>query len=414
MTSLFVKYKSATIDTLCLMALQGLNYLLPLCVWPYLMVVLGVEQFGVIGFASALMQFLIIVVDYGFNITATKAITLAQSKADRTKIFYATMAAKLVLLSMVAIIVYVVCSLPKFAIYRSACYIMFGMVIGNVFTMQWLYQGLKKIRVVTIVHAICRLLILPLTFVVVKQPDHILLAATILSVAYLAPAIVMIVITLHKRLVHRPVLSFGLVKTAFQEGFPVFVANGFSSVYAMLFVVFLGYFTAPDEVGKYAAVEKIIRGLCYLVLLPTIQAFYPYITKVAASSKQEALGVFCGIRNRVGVIMVLLGGVLFVTANIWPYLLGPEYEGTATLFRIMSFIPLFVSLGGIQGQLGLLAIGHDKEKKCFRNVYIVAGILAVCGILAISPILTASNAAWVLFATEFLVAVGMVYYCRKL
>ena len=46
----------------------------------------------------------------------------------------------------------------------------------------------------TIVHAICRLLILPLTFVVVKQPDHILLAATILSAAYLAPAIVMIVI----------------------------------------------------------------------------------------------------------------------------------------------------------------------------------------------------------------------------
>jgi PST family polysaccharide transporter len=112
--------------------------------------------------------------------------------------------------------------------------------------------------------------------------------------------------------------------------------------------------------------------------------------------------------------MVLLGVVLFFTANIWPSLLGPEYEGTATLFRIMSFIPLFVSLGGIQGQLGLLAIGHDKEKKYFRNVYIIAGLLAVCGIFAVSPILTASNAAWVLFATEFWVAVGMIHYCRKL
>jgi hypothetical protein len=47
-------------------------------------------------------------------------------------------------------------------------------------------------------------------------------------------------------------------------------------------------------------------------------------------------------------------------------------------------------------------------------VYIIAGLLAVCGIFAVSPILTASNAAWVLFATEFLVAVGMIHYCRKL
>ena len=91
MASLFVKYKSATIDTLCLMALQGLNYLLPLCVWPYLMVVLGVEQFGVIGFASALMQFLIIVVDYGFNITATNSMNvtfdIAQANKDKYFVF---------------------------------------------------------------------------------------------------------------------------------------------------------------------------------------------------------------------------------------------------------------------------------------------------------------------------------------
>ena len=414
MASLFGKYKSATIDTLCLMALQGLNYLLPLCVWPYLMIVLGVEQFGVIGFASALMQFLIIVVDYGFNITATKGIALAQDKVDRTNIFYSTMIAKLLLLSLTAIIVAIVCSLPKFVIYKTTCYIMFGMVVGNVFTLQWLYQGLKERRIVTIVHAISRLLILPLTFIFIKQPSHVLFAAIILAATYIVPAIVMVIITARKRLIHRPCFSLRMVRKAFQDGLPVFIASGFSSIYAMLFVIFLGYFTMPEEVGKYAAVEKIVRGLCYLVLLPTMQAFYPHITKAAASCKSEALTLFGTVRNWVVLIMVLLGVGLFFTANIWPSLLGYEYEGTATLFRIMAFIPLFVSLSGIQGQLGLLAIGHEKEKIWFRNVYIVAGVLAISGVFAISPILTASNAAWVLFATEFVVAVGMIYYSRKL
>ena len=50
-------------DTAWMIVLQGLNYLVPLFVWPYLMVVLGAEGFGIVGFALQLMQFMMIVVD---------------------------------------------------------------------------------------------------------------------------------------------------------------------------------------------------------------------------------------------------------------------------------------------------------------------------------------------------------------
>lgn len=58
-------------DTMWVTVLQGLNYLIPLFVWPYIMAVLGAEGFGIVGFSLQLMQFMMIVVDFGFNLSAT-------------------------------------------------------------------------------------------------------------------------------------------------------------------------------------------------------------------------------------------------------------------------------------------------------------------------------------------------------
>ncbi len=69
-------------DVFYLIALQGLNYLAPIVVLPYLMVVLGAEKFGCIGFALAVCQYLMIVVDFGFNLSATKRIALAKGNQD--------------------------------------------------------------------------------------------------------------------------------------------------------------------------------------------------------------------------------------------------------------------------------------------------------------------------------------------
>lgn len=53
---------------------QGLNYLLPLITLPYLLIVLSSEDFGKYSFAFATSQFLILLVDFGFNLSATKKI----------------------------------------------------------------------------------------------------------------------------------------------------------------------------------------------------------------------------------------------------------------------------------------------------------------------------------------------------
>ncbi|MGA8298128.1 MAG: oligosaccharide flippase family protein [Terriglobales bacterium] len=53
-------------NILWLFSLQGLNYLVPLAVLPYLVRVLGIERYGLIAFAQSFAQYFVVLTDYGF------------------------------------------------------------------------------------------------------------------------------------------------------------------------------------------------------------------------------------------------------------------------------------------------------------------------------------------------------------
>ncbi len=399
-------------DTAWMIVLQGLNYLVPLFVWPYLMVILGAEGFGIVGFALQLMQFMMIVVDFGFNLSATKKIATAPDQETIDKVATETLYSKLCLLAVCAALTFVILLIPHYAPYRLAVLVMFPMLIGNIFSFQWLYQGFGRIKQVSMVNCICRLLILPLTFWLVKQPDDVLLAVGIQSSTFVLSGIVMTIWTVRERLFSLVPMYWRAIHMALKDSLPLFLSTATSSVYAVLFVVILGYFTTPYEVGCYAAVEKIMRVMCYLFLLPAIQVFYPHVSKLFTENRQAAQQLVRRILCVLIAVMALMGIALFFGGETAIRLLGKDYSGTESLFRIMAFVPLFVALSGVCGQLGLVACGEAKQYRQFRNVYFAGAGAALLSVAVLSPVLNAHWAAGCLLLAEGIVGIGM-YVCYK-
>ena len=104
-------------------------------------------------------------------------------------------------------------------------------------------------------------------------------------------------------------------------------------------------------------------------------------------------------------IMLLLGGFLFFASPLMIYFLGNDYQGTDTLFKIMAFVPIFVGMGGVIGQLKLLAMGNESDKKYFSKTYVVAACVALSSVLVLSYLFGMYGTAVSLLLTEITVFV---------
>ncbi len=400
-------------DTIWLMGLQGVNYLAPLLVWPYLMKVLGAEQFGIFSFGIALSQYLMMLVDFGFNLTATKQIALAQgNSAEINRLFSATMAAKLILLLLSGIFALAISLIPTYSAYRVMVWITWLIVVGNTFSMFWLFQGAGKIRLVAIINAAMKLLILPLTFVFVKTQADVYIAAWIQGTAFLCAGIVMALLTRCMGLARVVRVNWIDIKEQLRSSWSIFLSNAATSIYTALFVIILAYFVSADEVGRYAAAEKLMRCLCYLIWIPVSQAYFPRVSHLSVENREEGYRLIRLLTIVMAVSLGVMGVALAFGAEPLTEWLGKDYVGIGRISAILAIVPMMVGIGGVQGQMGLIAMGGENEKTAFRNVYLFAGTIALISVCVLSYIWGTLGTAIALVLTEGFVCVSMCV-CNK-
>lgn len=404
-------------DVVYLTALQGLNYVAPLIVFPYLMKVLGAEKFGYIGFSLAIIQYLMLLVDFGFNFSATKKIALAKgNQQEINQIFSSTLNSKIGLL-LLSFIILLICAfaIPRFSIYSSTLLVLFFIVVGNTFSFVWLFQGMGQIRIVSIINTFSKLMILPLTFWLVKSGDDYLIAAVVQSSVYLVGSLITILVLIKRRYITRWItVTFDEIKKEISDAYPIFLSSTASSVYTALFAVILGYFSNPVEVGKYTAAEKLMRGFCFVILIPVTQAYYPRISVMSLTSKSSAVSVIKKILVFLIGAMTVVFFLMFFFSEKISFFLGKDYSGVDAIFKIMAFTPIFIASGGVLGQLGLLALGNERDKKKFQYVYFVAAFIAIISIFILVPNLSSIGASVALLITEISVFIGMWWFTRKL
>jgi len=403
--------RNETVNTLYLVILQGLNYLVPLLAFPYLMKVLGAGMFGQISFALSICQYFIIIVDFGFNLSATKQIALAKGdKEELNRIFSSTLYAKLGLLAISFILMSIILAIPKLSIYRGATYVMSLMVVANTFSFIWLFQGLGKIRWVSIINTVAKISILPLVFIFVKYPDDYLIAAVIQSSVYVCASVVTIIVILNKHWVKLIPFKASDALLQLKDSFPIFLSTAATSIYTSCFIIILGYFSTEEAVGQYGAVEKLMRAGVCIILVPVLQAFYPKISEMSTHNKREALHLIKILALLVVICMAVIGAALFFGSPLFIKFLGNDYESAGTLFKLFALAPVMIGTGGVAAQLVLLALGGDKEKRQYQNVYLIAGVVALISVIALTPLLGAVGTTLSLLLTELCVCILMICY----
>lgn len=399
-----------------LFILHCFDKIIPLLVAPYLMVTLGASGYGYIGFSMAIIQYLMLFTDFGFNLSATQRIAIAKERGNEelSRVFLSTLAAKIILLISGTLMGFaLVITVPSFKEFTKTIFAMYPMVVGTVLTSSWFFQGIGKIRVSAIVTSISKLLVLPFTFVLVKGVEDYDLAAFIQGIAYFIAGCVNFILLIRLKLIKLIRIKLNDVFLEIKESFPLFLSSVATSAYTQLFTVILGLHANTAAVGRYSASERIMRALCFAIYSPINAAYYPKIASLSRNNADAAKKMIGKLSKLILLIMMFLSVLLFAFADPISSLLGKEYQDFSTLLRIMSFAPVPIALGAVFGQMGLVAMGDMHTKKLFQRVYVIAGAISLVAVFVLTNFFAETGAAVSLLITEYLVFIMMLMYYRK-
>jgi polysaccharide transporter, PST family len=348
-------------NIVALSVLQALNYVVPLVTVPYLVRVLGPAHFGMLAFAQALVAYLDLLTNYGFNLSATRSVAcLRNDPAALAAAFWRTMYARLTLLiASAAILALLVASVPRFRatpmLYAGA----FLTVGGSVAFPVWFFQGIERMRLITIAHASARLLTIPALVFLVRAPHDVVRAAIIQgSVPVLASALLL---PAARRVVSGRPPGFRLaeIRRALSEGWHAFLAQSGLVMNLSTTTVILGLVAGNAEVGYYSAADKVIRAVTSM-LGPIAQALYPHLNSLKTQSPAEMSRI---MRKSFAWIVLLASGASLATFALARLagmaLWGPEFGRSVAILRCLAPLPLLLALINIMGTQTMLVFEMD-------------------------------------------------------
>lgn len=410
-----VTSKEELVDTVYLIVLQGFNQLLPLFVMPYLMKVLGAGGYGEIGYALAVIQYIDLIVTFGFNLSATKLI--AQSGDDKNQYstyFWNVVCAKLLLLLASCLLLFFATEfVPSIHKYKYVIYATLPMAVGSAFTFMWFFQGMGMVRLFSILNTCSKILLLPLVFFFVKDESDVIWAAFLQASVFVLTAVISNIYILKKKILVWKAPSIKGVLHVVKDSFPLFLSTASTSVYTQFFVVVLGFYCTSEMIGRYTSAERIMRALVFLVYVPISQAFYPRISKQVCQNYSLARENFRNALYVTGICMFCIGVFIFFGGDYIAEWLGGAYKGLDDILRIMAFVPLAIGVGGILGQMGLIAMGTNTDKLHFRNVYFYVALISLVTVLPLVANFYETGAAIALLVSEWLVLIFMLFYNVK-
>lgn len=391
--------------------MQGANYILPLLTLPYLVRVLGPEYFGLLAFATATNSYFILITDYGFNLSATRQISIHRDDKDKVnEIFSSVMMIKtgLMFLSF-ALIALLLVSFEKFSQHWEVYLMTFGMVIGQVLFPVWLFQGMERMKYITYLNIGAKAFFTVCIFIFVQNEADYLLVPLLTALGFIVAGIWSLYIVKKEFNVSFAWQSIATLKLQLEEGWHVFFSSMAISLYTISATFILGLLTNNTIVGYFAGADKVVQAVKGLYQ-PVSQAIYPLIGKKIHEDKQAGLAFIQKTTWIVGTGMFLISVLLFLLAEwIVNLLLGEQYKQTVVYLQIMAFLPFIIALSNIFGIQTMLNLGY---KIAFSRILVAAAILGVGLSFVLVPLYEGLGTAITLLVVELFVTVVMFIYLK--
>lgn len=384
--------------------LQVAGYVFPLITLPYLARVIGVDGFGKIFFAAAVMVWIQTIADWGFNFTATRDVAQNREHPERVaQIFSDVLWARclLMILSLAVLLLLIVC-FETFRENWAVLLVSFLMIPGHILFPDWFFQAIERMKYITLLNLLMKVVFTVAVFLFIKEREDYLLQPLFTSLGYVISGIIALYVILVKWHYHLMPPNFNRAVATIKESADVFINNLFPNLYNSLSIVLLGFWGGPVANGLLDAGSKFVNLVQQLILVVS-RVFYPFLSRQIDKHQ---------VYVRLNMIVAIVGSLLlFMMAPFlmqWFY--TPEFEQAIPIMRLMSISLIFLALSNVYGTNYLIVVGRERE---LRNITMIASVV---GFLIAFPLIyywSYMGAATVITFTRVLMGVLVVIKAKQ-
>jgi polysaccharide biosynthesis protein len=383
---IFINNKKIAENYFFMTLLLVLNSFFGLLIYPYLIRTLGAESYGVYIFASTVVNYFICFIGFGFDMYGVRLIAenpfSIKKKSNVLSIIFTTK----LYLEIVSIILAVLVSFvfPILRTYFWVYIVCFANTLLNIFFPTWYFQGVQKMRVVSYIQLIFKLLSLPFIFIFIKKPDDILLFAIIMTASSLLGALYAFI---HLLVFEKLKISLVPIKHTFvyiKESQYFFYTNFLNMMKIQTINLIIGTRYSMTDLALYDLANRIVS--IPLMLITNINsALFP---KVVSNFNVPLIKKILMTERIIGILAVL---TVVIFGKIAIQILGGEaMEGSYWIAVILSFT-IFAFLQ-TSCYIGLILIPNRKDSYVLKDLIlsfttlftlIVLGMLLSKNILAL-------------------------------
>lgn len=345
--------------------LQGVNCLVPILVIPFIVRALGVEAFGNVSFAQGIVQYFTILVNFGFDYSATRQIALyREDERKRSQIFWSVISAKFILL-VIALCAFLLLTAFYDRIQQDPMLYMalFAINLGYVLFPTWFFQGVEQMGKMALINFFIKVIGMGIPAFLVTVPSDYLIYAAMPSVAYLLMGVIAFVYAVKRFNLKRPDAT-ELKKerdAQFKLGFPVFLNTLFAALYTIANLTILGLFKENYEVGIYSGAYKIISAIMMVTSMPIHMAIFPSISRKMEASFVEGVAYYKKMIGVTALFAVFVTLMVYIASPLMvQILLGEKFADSIPLLRTLSIIPALVIMASMFTVQGLYGLGFQR------------------------------------------------------
>lgn len=311
-----------------------LNSYFALLIYPYLIKSLGKDSYGIYVYGFTIASFFITFVSFGFDMTGLREISkAAHSTKDKSfilsKVFTAKLYLELISIGIFAILVNIVPLWRENSIIYWVC---FSTTLVNIFLPVWYFQGIQKMKIVTIIQLLLKIASLPFIFYYVETSSDILAYSIISSTVSVIGALVAFAYIIKIDKLRISIISFKETLSYTKESLYFFYSNVGSTIKTQSLNLVIGSYFGMGDLAIYDLAQKII-SIPMMILMNVNRALFP---KIAGNFNIITVRKILKYEHIIGALVVI--SIILLGKPIVTLLGGEGMELAYPIAIVLSFV----------------------------------------------------------------------------